>query len=190
MQLLVATILSAQCTDARVNSVTPALFARYPDAKAFADADPRELESIIRPLGFFRAKAAHVIACCRGLVERFGGNVPRTMEELTSLRGVARKTANVVLGQVFDVPGIPVDTHVIRLSNRLGLTTEADPVKIERDLNALVPPREWSKFGLRLIFHGRRVCHARGPRCGSCTLAGLCPRVGVEGKQLTEDEHI
>jgi endonuclease III len=179
LQLLIATILSAQCTDARVNMVTPALFARYPDAKAFATARPRELEEMIHSTGFFRNKARNIIACCRELVERHGGEVPATMEELVPLPGVGRKTANVILGTAFGVPGIPVDTHVSRLSRRLGLTEETDPVKIEHDLARLISEKEWTMFGHRMIFHGRQVCHARKPVCEQCRLAEVCPRVGV-----------
>ncbi len=179
LQLLVATILSAQCTDARVNLVTPALFARYPDAAAFAGADPAELEALIQSTGFFRNKARNIMACCRRLVEEHGGEVPSTMEELVPLPGVGRKTANVILGNAFDTPGITVDTHVGRLSRRLGLTEHTDPVKVERDLMALLPPKEWTLFSHRLIFHGRQVCHARKPDCAGCTLARLCPRIGV-----------
>jgi endonuclease-3 len=179
LQLLIATILSAQCTDARVNLVTPALFARYPDAAAFAAADPDELEEMIHSTGFFRNKARNIIACCRELVEKHRGQVPATMEQLVPLPGVGRKTANVILGNAFDVPGIPVDTHVTRLSLRLGLTEATDPVKIEQDLTRLLPPKEWTMFGHRMIFHGRQVCHARKPMCEECTLAELCPRVGV-----------
>jgi endonuclease-3 len=179
LQLLVATILSAQCTDARVNMVTPTLFARYPDARAFAEAKPRELEELIHSTGFFRNKARNLIACCRQLVARHGGQVPATMEELVPLPGVGRKTANVILGNAFGVPGIPVDTHVGRLSRRMGLTEATDPVKVERDLARLIPRQEWTMFGHRMIFHGRQVCHARKPLCEQCALAGLCPRTGV-----------
>ncbi len=179
LQLLVATILSAQCTDARVNRVTPALFARYPNAAAFADADRAELERLIQSTGFFRNKARNIQLCCRRIVEHHYGQVPSTMEELTPLPGVGRKTANVVLGNAFAVPGIPVDTHVGRLSRRMGLTVHADPVKIERDLMALIPRQEWTMFGHRMIHHGRKVCHARTPRCEECDLAKLCPRCGV-----------
>ena len=179
LQLLVATILSAQCTDARVNKVTPALFARFPDAQAFADADPRELESFVQSTGFFRSKTRSIQACCRVLVEKHGGAVPRTMEELVPLPGVGRKTANVILGNAYGVPGIPVDTHVGRLSRRLGLTSETDPVKVERDLMAVLPPREWTAFGHRMIEHGRRVCQSRKPQCDECALATFCPRTGV-----------
>src|SRR5579875_3426235 len=180
LQLLVATILSAQCTDERVNRITPALFARYLDAKAFATAGQAELEKMIQSTGFFRSKAKTIIACCRQLVELHGGEVPQTMEELVPLPGIGRKTANVLLGNLFDVPGIPVDTHVRRLSRRMGLSEHTDPVKIERDLMALIPRKEWTMFGHRMIFHGRQVCHARKPRCDQCQLAPLCPRVGVE----------
>jgi len=181
LQLLVATILSAQCTDKRVNLITPALFARYPDAAAFAAAKQEELERLIQSTGFFRNKAHNIIACCREIVARHGGQVPATMEELVPLAGVGRKTANVVLGNAFGVPGIPVDTHVARLSQRLGLTVETDPVKIERDLMQVVPKQEWTMFGHRVIYHGRQVCHARKPLCSACTLARQCPRVGVGG---------
>jgi endonuclease-3 len=180
LQLLVATILSAQCTDERVNRVTPALFARYPDAKAFATAEQAELEKMIQSTGFFRNKAANIIACCRKLVEFYAGEVPRTMEGLVPLPGIGRKTANVILGNCFNVPGIPVDTHVRRLSQRMGLSEHDDPEKIERDLMALIPRKEWTMFGHRMIFHGRQVCHARKPQCEQCQLATLCPRRGVE----------
>ncbi len=179
LQLLVATILSAQCTDERVNQVTPALFARYRTAEDFAHADPAELEALIRPTGYYRNKARLIRACCQQLVERFGGQVPRTLEELTSLPGIGRKTANVVLGDAYGIPGITVDTHVRRLSRRLGLTRHHDPVKIELTLMKLIPPAEWSAFSHRLILHGRAVCHARKPKCDSCILAALCPRIGV-----------
>jgi endonuclease-3 len=183
LQLLVATILSAQCTDARVNQVTPALFARYPDARAFAEADVGELEKAIQSTGFYRNKARSIIGCCKGLVEQHGGRVPDTMEELVPLPGVGRKTANVVLGTAFGQPGITVDTHVRRLSGRLGLTEEEDPEKIERDLMRLIPRKDWTMFSHRLIFHGRQVCHARKPDCEGCGLARLCPKVGVPGPQ-------
>jgi endonuclease III len=179
LQLLIATILSAQCTDVRVNMVTPALFARYPGSAAFAAAEPSELEEMIRSTGFFRNKARSIIACCRQLVEKHDGRVPATMEELVPLPGIGRKTANVILGNAFGVPGIPVDTHVTRLSLRMGLTEATDPVKIEQDLARLVPKREWTMFGHRMIFHGRQVCFARKPLCEQCTLAGVCPKVGV-----------
>jgi endonuclease-3 len=179
LQLLIATILAAQCTDVQVNLATPALFARFPDAKAFANADPGELQEAIRTLGFFRSKARNIIGCCQLLVEHHGGRVPSTMDELVVLPGVGRKTANVLLGNVFNIPGIVVDTHVRRLSRRLGLTEQTDPAKIERDLMQLLPEKEWTMFSHRMIYHGRRVCHARQPKCASCTLAAVCPRVGV-----------
>jgi len=179
LHLLIATILSAQCTDARVNMVTPALFARYPDAGSFAAAKRRELQKLIHSTGFFRNKAKNIIACCRELVEKHGGQVPATMDDLVTLPGIGRKTANVILGNAFGVPGIPVDTHVARLSQRMGLTESADPVKIERDLVRLVPKKEWTMFGHRMIFHGRQVCHARKPLCEGCTLAKWCPKAGL-----------
>jgi endonuclease-3 len=182
LQLLVATILSAQCTDARVNLVTPALFARFQTARDFAAADPAELERLIASTGFFRMKAKNIRACCAMLVERHGGDVPRTLDELVQLPGVGRKTANVVLGEAFDVPGITVDTHVGRLSRRLGLTVHEDPVKVEFDLMAVVPETDWTLFSHRLILHGRRVCAARKPRCGVCALNPTCPKVGVAGE--------
>jgi endonuclease-3 len=181
LQLLIATILSAQCTDVRVNMVTPALFARYPDAVAFANADQSELERMIQSTGFFRNKAKSIIACCKQLVEEHGGRVPDTMEELNPLPGIGRKTANVVLGTAFGVPGITVDTHVGRLSRRLGLTTQEDPEKVERDLMDLLPEKEWTMFSHRMIFHGRQVCFARKPNCEGCALNKICPRVGVQG---------
>ena len=175
LQLLVATILSAQCTDARVNLVTPDLFRRFPDAQAFADARLKQLESAIRTTGFFRNKAKNIRECCRAMLKRFGGRVPANLEDLVSLPGVGRKTANVVLGSAFGIPGITVDTHVGRLSRRLGLTKEQDPVKVEFDLMKLIPQEKWSSFSLQLIWHGRRVCLARSPRCAECALEALCP---------------
>ncbi len=186
VQLVVATILSAQCTDARVNKVTPALFARFPDAPAFATADQAEVERLIQTTGFFRNKAKNIVRCCRQLVEHHDGEVPHTLDELVLLPGIGRKTANVVLGHAFAGDGIPVDTHVTRISHRLGLTTHTNPVKIERDLNAVIPKKEWSLFGLRLIYHGRKVCRARKPRCEECRLAKWCPKVGV-GREAGED---
>lgn len=180
-QLLVATILSAQCTDERVNLVTPALFARYPDAEALAGADIPELEAFIRPTGFFHAKAASLTGMARALVERHGGEVPRTMDELNALPGVGRKTANVILSVAFDLPGLPVDTHVLRLSHRLGLSLERDPEKVERDVCALVPRSEWGGLSLRLILHGRAICQARSPKCPACVLGGFCPSFSLLG---------
>jgi endonuclease-3 len=179
LQLLIATILSAQCTDVRVNMVTPALFARYPDAKAFAEANGTELETLIKSTGFFRNKAKSIQTCCKILVEKHGGKVPATMEELVPLPGVGRKTANVILGNAFGVPGIPVDTHVGRLSRRMGLTEHDDPVKVEHELMALIPQEDWTMFGHRMIFHGRQVCQSRKPNCVGCTLAKICPKIGV-----------
>jgi endonuclease-3 len=179
LQLLIATILSAQCTDARVNMVTPALFARFPDAKAFATANPAELEKAIQSTGFFRNKTRNIIACCKQIVEEHGGEIPRTMEELVHLPGVGRKTANVILGNAFDVPGITVDTHVLRLSWRLGLTKETAAEKVEQDLMKLIPAKNWTMFSHHMIFHGRRICHARKPQCSQCVLAKVCPRIGV-----------
>jgi endonuclease-3 len=177
--LLVATILAAQSTDKLINTVTPALFARYPDPAALAAADPAELEPMIFSTGFYRMKAKHLIGMARAIVERHGGDVPDTMAGLVDLPGVARKTANVVLGSALGKnEGIVVDTHVSRVAPRLGLTTETDPVKIEHDLMQLVPRDQWSIFAHRLIWHGRRVCHARRPACGACGLARLCPSYG------------
>ena len=179
LQLLIATILSAQCTDVRVNMVTPALFARYPDAAAFANADLAELETAIQPTGFFRNKARNIKACCQQIVEKHGGQVPGTMKELVALPGIGRKTANVILGNAFDVPGITVDTHVIRLSHRMGLSDKDDAEKIERDLMELIPQKEWTMFSHRMIFHGRQICQARKPKCDICALAADCPKIGV-----------
>ena len=174
-EMLIATILSAQTTDRSVNSVTPKLFAKYPDPAALAHADPRAVEAIIKPTGFFHVKAKTIIACSAALVERFHGEVPSRIEDLVTLPGVGRKTANVVLGVAFDVPGFAVDTHVIRLTRRLGLTRNTDPVKIEADVTRLIPPEEWTGFSLRLILHGRRICVARVPRCPECVLNDFCP---------------
>ena len=179
-QLLVATILSAQCTDARVNLVTPALFARYPKAQVLAAADPAEVEELIRSTGFFRNKTKSLIGMARALVAGHGGAVPRSMEELRVLPGVGRKTANVVLGNAYGInEGVTVDTHVTRLSRLLGLTRHDDPVKIEQDLMQLFPQEEWALLSHLLIFHGRQVCIARRPRCPACVLADLCPSAGV-----------
>ena len=184
-QLLVATILSAQCTDARVNTVTPALFARFPTARDIAGCDIKELQRLIKPTGFYKNKAKNIRACCVALVERFGGEVPGKLDDLVTLPGVGRKTANVILGHGFDTPGVAVDTHVGRLSRRLGLTRHRDPVKVERVLMELVPQREWTDFSHRLITHGRKVCFSRKPRCESCALAHLCPKIGVKGLAKT-----
>ena len=178
-QLLVATILSAQTTDENVNRATPALFLRYPTAADLAAADPTELEGLVHSTGFFRSKSRSLTGMARALEERFGGEVPTAMADLVTLPGVGRKTANVVRSVGFGLPGLPVDTHVGRLSRRLGMTTELDPVRVEADLDALVPPAERGRLSLRLILHGRRVCAARSPRCGECLLADFCPSAAL-----------
>jgi endonuclease-3 len=175
LQLLVATILSAQCTDERVNQVTPALFARYKTAKDFAEADPAEVEDLIRSTGFFRNKTKSVIGLGKALVAGHGGKVPDAMDELVKLPGVGRKTANVLLGSWFKRPAIPVDTHVLRVSGRLGLTRSSDPVEVERDLARILPERDWTFTSSALIWHGRRVCFARNPACERCALLPDCP---------------
>jgi len=181
LQLLIATILSAQCTDKRVNLVTADLFKKYRRAKDFVDVPVADLEAAIKTAGFFRNKAKNIQACCATLVEKFGGEVPKTMEELNALAGVGRKTANVVLGNAFDINvGVVVDTHVTRLSNRLGLVKGTDAVKIEQELIKLVPQPQWTLFSHWLIWHGRRRCFARKPDCPGCELRGLCPQMGVE----------
>ncbi|MDL2718255.1 MAG: endonuclease III [Acidobacteriota bacterium] len=184
LELLVATILSAQCTDARVNMVTPEVFKRFPDAPALAAAPPGSLETVIRSTGFFNAKAKSLRGMAKLLVEKHAGEVPRTMEELHALPGVGRKTANVVLGNVWNAPdGVVVDTHVGRLARRLGWTKHADPVKAERDLNKTIPKERWTWISHALIQHGRRICTSQRPKCDLCTLADLCPKIGVEGKK-------
>jgi endonuclease III len=178
VQLLVATILSAQCTDERVNMVTPTLFARFPDAPSLAAANREELESIIRSTGFYRNKAKNIQGACQKIVAQFDGEVPKQMEKLLLLPGVARKTANVVLAHAYGIiQGVTVDTHVKRLSGRLGLTTETDPVKIERDLMRLLPQEDWENYSIRIIYHGRAVCNARKPNCAECELGHICPSV-------------
>jgi endonuclease-3 len=174
-QLLVATILSAQCTDEMVNKVAPAVFARHPNPADLAEADPLELEDLVHATGFFRAKARNLIGMATALEERFGGEVPTDLDDLVTLPGVGRKTANVIRSVAFDLPGLPVDTHVGRLAVRLGLTTETDPVKAEHALNRLVAPEERGGFSLRMILHGRAVCAARKPRCDVCVLNDVCP---------------
>jgi endonuclease III len=174
-ELLVATILSAQSTDANVNKVTPALFARYPTAQDLAAADPEEVEGLIRSTGFFRAKTRSLLGMADRLTSEYGGEVPGAMEDLVTLPGVGRKTANVVRSVALGLPGFPVDTHVQRLTKRLGITTETDPVKIEHEVDAMIPAAERGAFSLRLILHGRRVCSARSPRCGECPLEDFCP---------------
>jgi endonuclease III len=174
-EMTISTILSAQTTDRAVNSITPALFERYPTAVDLAAADPADVERIIKPTGFFRAKSRAIISCARALVDRFGGEVPGRMEDLVTLPGIGRKTANVILGVSFNVPGFAVDTHVIRLTNRLGLVATRDPAKIEAIVTRLVPPEEWTGLSLRLILHGRRICDARRPLCEQCVLNDFCP---------------
>lgn len=174
-ELTVATILSAQCTDARVNMVTPALFARWPDAESLSGAEPSELEEVIRSTGFFASKTRSLLAMSNRVVEEFGGEIPTGLTELVSLAGVGRKTANVIRSVAFGLPGLPVDTHVLRLSARLELTTETDPVKVEMALNPMIPLAERGDFSLRLILHGRRVCFARKPACDACSLEWFCP---------------
>lgn len=178
LELLVATVLSAQCTDKRVNMVTPALFRRYPSAEAFASAERAELEALIASTGFFRSKANSIIGLAQRLCHEYGGEVPADLDALVSLPGVGRKTANVVLGNAFDVPGLTVDTHFGRLARRFGWTRHEDPVKVEADVAALIPRKDWTVLSHRLIWHGRRICHARKPACGACPLAALCPAFG------------
>jgi endonuclease-3 len=179
LELAVATILSAQCTDKRVNEVTPALFTRYPDAAGYASADRVELEELIRSTGFYHNKASALLGLGAAVEERFGGMLPDTLEQLVTLPGIGRKTANVILGNAFDVPGITVDTHFGRLVRRWGWTVEQDPVKVEHAIGALVPKAESTMLSHRVIFHGRRVCHARNPACGVCPLSGDCPSFGA-----------
>jgi endonuclease-3 len=174
-QLLVATILSAQCTDERVNTVTPRFFERYPDARALSEARQADVEAIVKSTGFYKNKAKSLIGFARAVVESHGGRVPRTMEELIELPGVGRKTANVILGNAYDTPGVVVDTHVSRVSQRLGLTSNEDPVKIEHDLMALFAPEHWTRLSHAMIFHGRRICVARKPRCEECPVRDDCP---------------
>jgi endonuclease III len=179
LELLVATILSAQTTDKRVNLVTPTLFARYPAAADYAGADRDELEKIIQSTGFYRNKANSLIGLGQALCDRFGGEVPARLKDLVTLPGVGRKTANVVLGNAFGVPGITVDTHFGRLARRFGWTTETDPVKVEAEVATLIPRRDWTDLSQRMIWHGRRICHSRLPACGACGLARLCPSYGL-----------
>lgn len=181
LELLIATVLSAQCTDKRVNQVTPELFRRFPDAAAYAHANLEEIEEIIRPTGFFHAKAKSIVGLATALVDKFDATVPSSLEELITLPGVGRKTANVVLGNAFDTPGITVDTHLGRLARRWKITANTDPVQVEHDLMELIEQPEWTMFSHRAIFHGRRVCHSRRAACGACTIARLCPSYGIEG---------
>lgn len=190
LELLVATVLSAQCTDQRVNKVTPALFARYRDAAAYAGADREELESLIAPTGFYRQKAKTLQALGQGICDRFGGEVPGRLEDLVTLPGVGRKTANVVLGDAFGIPGITVDTHLGRLARRFGWTQEKDPDKVERDLMELFPRKDWTLMSHRVIWHGRRRCHAKRPACGACPVARSCPSFGEGPTDPDEAERL
>jgi endonuclease-3 len=178
LELAIATILSAQCTDVRVNLTTPALFAKYRTAADYAEANPEEIEEIIRPTGFYRNKTKSIVGLGKALVEHHGGRLPQDLDALVKLPGIGRKTANVILGNAFGVPGLTVDTHMIRINNRLGLVEGKDPVKLELQLQQLIEPREWTMYSHRIIFHGRRVCIARKPACGACTLAPHCPSFG------------
>ena len=179
LQLVIATVLSAQCTDKRVNLVTARLFEKYKNVRAYAKAPIEEIEEIIYPTGFYHAKARHIRGLAEKVITEFGGEVPSTIEELITLPGVGRKTANVVLGHAFDTPGITVDTHFGRLSRRFGWTQSQDPVKVEHEVGKLIPQAEWTNLSQRMIWHGRRVCHSRKPACGACTLAKICPSVGI-----------
>ena len=181
LELTVATILSAQCTDRRVNAVTPALFKKYPTAQSYAAANRAELESMIASTGFFRNKANSILGMAQKVCADFGGEIPDNLEDLVTLPGVGRKTANVVLGNAFGVPGITVDTHFGRLARRFGWTVQTDPVKLELEMNELFKPKDWTILSHMLIWHGRRICHARKPACGACPMAKYCPSFGVEG---------
>jgi endonuclease-3 len=182
-QLLAATILSAQCTDERVNQTTPALFCRYPDAQAMAQAAPEELEALVKPCGFYHNKAKSLMGMGRGLLEKHGGKVPKTLEELVKLPGVGRKTANVVLGNAFGIPGLTVDTHLGRVSRRLGLSGHTEPEKVEADLAAIIPQKSWTLFSHQAIDHGRALCRARMPLCDECPFFTSCPRLGLAEKK-------
>ena len=179
LELVIATVLSAQCTDKRVNTITPALFRKYKKPKDYARADLHEIENLIHSSGFYRAKARHIKGLSIKILEDFDGKVPQTLEELITLPGVGRKTANVVLGHAFDTPGITVDTHFGRLSRRFGWTDEKDPVKVEMVVQQLIPQAEWTNLSQRMIWHGRRICHSRKPACGACPVAKICPSVGI-----------
>jgi endonuclease-3 len=185
-ELLAATILSAQCTDARVNMVTPALFKKYPTPRALSQANQEELEVIVKSTGFYQSKAKNLIGMGRVVTENFGGVIPHELEDLVTLPGVGRKTGNVLRSVVFDLPGLAVDTHVGRLSRRMGLTTEEDPVKVEKVLNAFIPPAEWGRFSLRLILHGRRVCDAKKPKCDICEMEDICPSSNMPTKSKSK----
>ncbi|MEZ7822302.1 MAG: endonuclease III [Candidatus Nanopelagicales bacterium] len=190
LELLVATILSAQCTDRRVNAVTPILFAKYPDAEAYAAARQEEVEEIIRPTGFYRNKATTIVGMGATLASEFGGTVPKTVEELVTLPGVGRKTAFVVMGNAFGLPGITIDTHFGRLARRFGWTVNTDPVKVERDIEQLFPAKDWTQLSHLVLWHGRRVCHARKPACGACAIAKKCPAFGEGPTNLAEAEKL
>jgi endonuclease-3 len=178
-QLLVATVLSAQCTDKRVNQTTPALFKKYPNPKKMAKADLKDIQRLVKSTGFFRAKAKNIKALSNKIIEEFDGDVPSNLDDLITLPGVGRKTANVVLGHAFGIPGITVDTHFGRLSRRFGWSKQSDPVKVEFEVGELIHEKEWTNLSQRMIWHGRRVCHARKPACGACPLAKLCPSYGI-----------
>ncbi len=182
-ELLVATVLSAQCTDKLVNQVTPALFKKYPSVRAFATADPKAVEKAVRSTGFYRNKTKSIIGAAKAVLERFGGEVPACMEDLVTIPGVGRKTANVILGNAFGIPGIAVDTHMIRINRLLGLTRHEDPVKIEFDLMELVPEKNWTLYSHLIIHHGRARCFARRPDCGHCEIRALCPSADPEGRE-------
>ena len=178
-QLLVATVLSAQCTDKRVNQTTPALFKKYPNPKKMANANLKDIQNLVKSTGFFRAKAKNIKGLSNIIVEQFDGNIPSNLEDLITLPGVGRKTANVVLGHAFGIPGITVDTHFGRLSRRFGWSKHSNPVKVEFEVGELIPKKEWTNLSQRMIWHGRRVCHSRKPACGACALAKLCPSYGI-----------
>ncbi len=190
LEILVATILSAQCTDRRVNAVTPALFTKYPDAPAYAAANQEELEELIRPTGFYRNKATTIIGMGAKLTSEFDGEVPKTVEELVTLPGVGRKTAFVVMGNAFGLPGITIDTHFGRLARRFGWTTNTDPVKVERDIELIFPAKDWTQLSHLVLWHGRRVCHARKPACGACAVAKKCPAFGEGPTDFAEAEKL
>jgi len=182
LELMVATILSAQCTDVRVNIVTPAVFKKYKTAKDYANAKPKEFEALIRSTGFYVNKTKSILGACKMIAEKHGGNVPRTLEELIQLPGIGRKTANVILGNAYDTPGIVVDTHVLRLTHRMGLTKNTDPVKVEFDMMKLIPQKNWTIFSHLFTHHGRQICIARKPLCSKCSISSLCPKLGVTVK--------
>jgi endonuclease-3 len=185
-QLLVATILSAQCTDKRVNTITPALFARYPDLAAVARAELSEFQEAIKSINYYLTKAKTIIACCRAILDEHCGEIPSSIDELIKLPGIGRKSANVILTEAFGIPGITVDTHLGRLSRRLGFTSQTNPVKVESELMKLLPKKHWIDFNHRIITHGRLICHARNPDCDNCPLRDLCPRLGFEDERLSE----